>query len=314
MLEFNEVEEQWQRKCLTDKWHGSSEDIDNIEMSILTLSHRMRANAEIARYHFDLIKEIADSHLPIAEAHMVLMDCYRRGHGVDAAPDLALHHLEEAIKIGSNEARWWYANFLVKNEGLESVLDADPDKALNIYRELAWDDKDITVLSLSRWSAVPILIKGKYSGQLSPKDEELVRQYSENWQDMSGLHYYDLARFYSDGINLKDYARPEYRRARELLIRGMEKSRSQEIRQKCEALLDQWSVKPVPLAPPTKTQKAIQGAKSTLSLGFIVIVIIAWSFIGTALLAVTAWISFYIGLPIIAILVVSGIILTLRRG
>lgn len=312
-MEFNEFEEKRQRKNLADEWFGRSEGIYNIEMIISALSHRIHANAEIARYHFDLIKEIADSHLPIAKAHMILVDCYRRGHGVDADPYLALYHLEEAINIGSNEARWWYANFLIKNEGLESVLDTNPNKALNIYKELAWDDKDITVLSLSRYSAVPILIKGNYSGQLSPKDEDMVRQYSENWQEMSGLHYYDLARFYSDGIKSKDYAGPEYRRARELLNHGMEKSRSREIRQKCETLLDQWGVKPVPPTPPTRTQKAIQGANAALSLGFIIVVIIAWSFIGVALLAITAWINLFIGLPIIAILVVGGIICTLRR-
>ena len=274
----------------------------------------MHANAEIARYHFDIIKEIADSNLPIAKAHMVLVDCYRKGHGVDADPYLALHHLEKAISIGSNEARWWYANFLVKNEGLESVLDTNPKEALDIYRELAWDDKDITTLSLSRSYAVPMLIKEKHSGQLSEKDEEMVRQYSENWQGMSERHYYDLARFYSDGITSKDYAGPEYRRARELLNLGVKKSRSRENQQKCEALLDQWGVKPVQPVPPTRTQKAIKGANTALSLSFIVVVIIAWSSIGATLLAITAWINIFIGLPIISIMIIAGIIFTLRKG
>ncbi|HEX8592758.1 MAG TPA: hypothetical protein VF682_05685 [Pseudomonas sp.] len=313
-MDFNEIEEKRQREHLADEWFGSPDDVGHIEMIISGLSHRMHSNTEIARYHFDLIKEIADSNQPIAKAHMVLVDCYRKGHGVDADPYLALHYLEEAISIGSNEARWWYANFLVKNEGLESVLDTNPNKALDIYRELAWDDKDISILSLSRCYAVPMLIKGKHSGQLSEKDEEMVRQYAKNWQEMSEHHYYELARFYSDGITSKDYAGPEYKQARELLILGMKKSRSRDNQQKCEDLLDQWGVKPVQPAPPTRTQKAIQGANTALSLSFVIVVIIVWSSIGVTLLAITAWINLFIGLPIIFIMIIGGIIITLRKG
>jgi len=314
ILQSNNSTDVLQRNKLSEAWYSDEKDIKTIEMIVGSMSHRIRSNPEAARYHFDLVKEIADGELPIASAHMILMDCYRRGHGVEADPSLALHHLEQALEIGSSEARWWHANFLVKNDGLEGVLDTNSSKALEIYRELAWGNDDITITSLARCSAVPLLIKGKYSGQLAAKDEAMVRQYVDNWQEMSSHHYYDLARFYSDGIESTDYSSSEYERAREILKRGMENSASPESRQKCEALLEKWGVKPVPPLPPTITQKVAEGAKVTVSLGYILAVLIIWSFIGTTLLAIATRINLYIGLPIIALLVIGGIIATLRRG
>lgn len=312
-MEFNAIEEKCQNDYLINAWHGGKNNIDEVARIVAGLAYRMHSNAEIACYHISLIKEIADSSLPIAKAHMILLDCYRRGHGVEIDPYLALDHLEKAINIGSNEARWWYANFLVKNEGLESVLDTNPEKALNIYRELAWDEQDITIISLARYSAVPLLIKGKHSGQLSFKDEELIRQYSENWQCMSSLHYYDLARFYSDGIESKNYSSPEYRYAKNLLVRGMEKSASSEIKQKCEALLDEWGIKPIPPLPPTRAQKVVEGTKIVISLGYAVTMLVVWSFIGMILLSITTWITIYITIPIMGLLAVFGIIAIIRK-
>lgn len=236
-----EEEEGHHRKQLAAAWNGGGATLKKIGMYVSIISHRMRPDPEVAAYHFDLIREIAHGEVGVPEAHMILMDCYRRGHGVKANQQLALYHLEQAVELGSDEARWWYANFLVKNEGLESVLPLDPEKALEIYRDLAWNSE--TVDSNARWSAVPLLIRDKHAGQLSPKDEEMVSQYADDWQRVHSAHYVELARFYSEGIVSLDYSGHQYKRARELLLRGAKNERLTTVRLQCQAMLNQRGVK-----------------------------------------------------------------------
>lgn len=313
VLEFSETEENYTRARLLRVWNNGQGEFDAIETMVGGLSHSMKRNPEVARYHLDFIIEIADSDLPVPEAHLILADCYRRGHGTEARPSEAFRHLQAADTLGGNRVRWWYAHYLLDNKGFEGFLDRDPSRALDIFRDLAWDEKDTSMASLARGSAVPLLIEGKHSGQLSARDEELIKRYIEDWRYTSYHHYYPLARFYSDGVVSRNYAGPEYEIARELLARGAEQHLIPRIRQQCQDLIAEWGLAPEPVQPATMTQKVVEGAKVTIGLSYILIVLVIWSVIGVVLLAITAWIGLYIGLPLIAILVIGGGIASLRR-
>ena len=308
-MDFNEAEEARRRIDTYRVWNGDPDNLEPIAEAVRRVSSAMSANAQIARYHLGDVQSLLEGEDPfeIPEAHMVLADCYRRGHGVEANPSKALHHLQRAVALGSHNARWWYATLLVRPDGLETVLRPDTNQAIEIFRELAWADDPRS--EFARRSLVPLLIKGKHAGQLSSRDQELVDQYSGEHGGAAWAHYYDLARFYSDGITSKDYAGPEYRRARELLIRGID-VRDPRVQQQCATLLDQWKVKPLPPAPLSVAEKAVIGVK----LSFVVGVLIVWALIGTALLALVSFIGLYIGLPIVVILMVVGFIASLRKG
>jgi TPR repeat protein len=313
ILEFSEAEEEYPRAHLLAVWNKGKGDVYAVNAMLGGLSHRMRSNPEIARYHLDSVIEIADSNIPVPEAHLILVDCYRRGHGTKANPSEAFRYLQAAYKVGGNKVRWWYANYLLDNNGFEGFLDRDPIQALDIFREIAWDDNDTSMISLARWSAVPLLIEGKHSGQLSTRDEKLIKMYIEDWRSMSVHHYYTLARFYSDGIDSRDYSGPEYNTARELLTRGADQSSIPTIRNQCRDLIAEWGLTPKPVQPATMTEKVVEGAKVTIGLGYVLIVLVIWSVIGVVLLAITAWIGLYVGLPLIAIVVIGGWIASLRR-
>jgi hypothetical protein len=311
-LEFKEAEERWQQERLANEWHSSEKNVASLELGSAIVASRLRLNSDIASYHFPLIKEVADSDLPLVEAPLAMFSSYRWGeNGVGADPIVALHYLNKAVNTGNNKARWFYAGCLVDNRGLENVLDTDPAKALEIYRDLAWDAKDITVMELARRHAVALLIKGKHSGQLSAKDEEMVRQYSDDPQQFSSEHFYDLALFYSNGIRSKQYSGPEYRRAVELLTLGMKKSRNPEIGSKCEALLDQWGVRPIAPPPPTRAQAIAENAKVTVAVGYSAVVLVVWSILGIVCVIIAALIDFSVS---VVVLLIFGFIVARARN
>lgn len=235
------IEEEWHRRRVVSAWSGERATAQQINTLVGGLTARMQKDPAVAAYHIPLIKEIADDELPVPAARLAMADCYRRGNGVAANPQLALNYLERAAGTGDNHALWWYANHLINNEGLEDVLSVDIDKALSIFRQLI-ATLDLSIYELALWSAVPLLIKGKSSGQLSPEDEEIVRSYSDS-HNVHSIHFYELARFYSTGVASNDYLGLEYRRARELAIRGVAAG-STDSKAKCLALLSKWGIAP----------------------------------------------------------------------
>ena len=236
------AEEEYYRDRLVADWNGGATNLEDINLAVRGISHRIHRDPSVAPFYLDLLEQIAGSGMAVPEVHLVLSDVFRRGHGVEANPRLALDYLEHAIAHGSNNARWWHANLLVNNEGLEDVLERNVDAAIEIYRDLAWDSADISIYCLARGSLVPLLISGKHAGQLSPKDEELVSQYADNDTHIVSAHYPELARFYSEGVGSRDYHGPEYRRARDLLTRGAQRSRVPGVQQKCRAVLAEWGL------------------------------------------------------------------------
>jgi len=89
---------------------------------------------------------------------------------------------------------------------------------------------------------VPLLINNKHAGQLSSKDEELVDQYARHDSHISSAHYPELARFYSAGLSSRDYKGHEYRRARELLMKGAKMDQAPKAQQRCKDILAEWGV------------------------------------------------------------------------
>lgn len=235
-------EEHFYRSRLINAWNGGAATASSINLQVQGISHRLREDPAVARYYLDVIEEIAASDLEVPEARLILSDLYRRGHGVDLDPHLAVHHLKQAAAGGDHSARWFYASALVDNRGLEGALERDPEAAMVIFRELAWDGTNITTYSLARNSIVPLLIKGKHAGQLSSKDEELVDQYARHESHISSAHYPELARFYSAGLSSRDYKGHEYRRARELLTKGAKVDRAPKAQQQCKDILAEWGV------------------------------------------------------------------------
>lgn len=311
-MKFDRAEEEaWQRDLVGWLHNPGTPDLSKIDTQVRILAVRMQENADIAAFHFDLIKEAADRFPTIESCQLAMVDCYRRGHGVQADATFAWSYLSRALATGRAEAKWWHANFLVDNKGLEEVISPDPARALEIYRDLAWDESDLTILSLARKKAVPLLIEGKHSGQLSSEDEELVRQYASNWQEMNSAHYYELALFYSRGLRSTNHAGPEYATARRLLIDGMTKSRSEAVRRKCEELLDAWEVKPKPPEPMTTKEKIAAGADVAAGVGGFVVGQFFWAAAAVAFFAVTAWINLFIAIPLI---IVIGLVCVLGGG
>lgn len=298
------------RQLLAEVWRDGVTDGETVERLIAPLKYRIPESADIARRTVDLLGEIADSGLPVPTAHIILSDCYRLAHGVAADPHRALHHLEAAVRLGSDEARWRYGLALsTRNEGFAGALAPDPERALEIFRELASRDY---VLAFE--PAIELLIKGKHAGELPRKDEFFVQQYADTSMVGSRLSF-ELARFFSEGLTSSDFAGYEYKRARDFLIRGMNNSRYPDVQRKCEALLDEWGVKPTPPAPPTprtKAQKVAEGAKIAGYLGSGVALMILWAFIGSALLALASAVTAFV-IPVLIVLAVGAFLVSRFR-
>lgn len=287
---------------LENTWrHISTSENDEIRTIIDVVMMRMHGSTINTLYFIDLIKEIAESDRRIPEADIALMHCYLDQNGIELNPEQALYYLKRAFEAGSIRARLIYANFLAGNETLKSVLHADPKKAIDIYLQTYQLENNESNSKYRRWaqeSAVQILINGTCSGELPFDQEDIIRDYCESGQYIRPEYFYKLARFYSDGIASKDYKGPEYERARDLLLRGTKSGQITPIAE-CEAILQQWELIP---RPPTGTQKAVEGVKTTIKLGAVIAILFFWSAVGLVRLSIANAINLYVGLPILIII------------
>jgi TPR repeat protein len=311
---FDEAEEKQRHESLANAWYSSEKDVAEIELKTAIATKDFYKYPKVASYHFQLIKEIADSDLPIIEANLAMFYSYRRGEGVESDPSLALHYIHKALKTGSNEARLVYARCLEDNQGLESVLDTDPAKALEIYRELARDSKDPSSMDIACGRAVNLLIKGKHTGELSSADEELVWQYSGDWRIIHPSRlYYDIALFYSSEIKSSGNGSWKSRRAIDLLIHGMKQSRDREVSKKCEALLDLWGAKPIAPPPPTKEQARRENAEIAVAVGFGAAGLVLWTILGIVLILAALAIDVVVSIVILAFFVIMALAALVRK-
>lgn len=273
----------------------------------------MSNNEDVARFHFNAVKKVAQGPLPVPEAHMILHDCYRRGWGVKADPKKALHYLELAIESGHDIARWFLARYLLSDDKLASVLPPDPERAMAIFRDLVRNSTDVSAAGLALADAASYIAKHFSIQDVSGEDRGLVDLYSKDHREIRSVDYLYLALFYAGGAADSDYLGPSYIKARELLIAGT-KSRNEQSRNLCSAQLEAWGIQPTPAPALTGTQKAGQAIKVTGQLAGLAGILIFWSMVGTFLLSVTAAIN-AAAVPIIIAIVVVGLLITaLRRG
>ena len=301
------------RNNLLLAWNKGRGNAAEAELRAKILSHRMRSDESVARFHLSAIKDVAQGPLHVPTTHMILHDCYRRGWAVAADPVKALRHLELAIESGSESARWFLGCYLLGDERLASVLVIDPDRAMDIFRDLARNSKDITTMSLALRSAASYIARNFSIRDVSDEDRELVDSHALDSREIMGMDYLHLALFYAGEAASKDFAGPAYRQSRELLIAGSE-SRSEQVRSACEAQLDAWGVRPAPEPVMTPSQKAGQALKVTGMLGGVAAILTVWSLIGLFLLSVAATINAFM-IPIILVVLAVGLVFSLlRRG
>jgi TPR repeat protein len=273
-------------------WNEGYGDVDSTERCADKLKYAMYRDEDVARIHFDAVYEVAQGTMPVPTAHMILHDCYRRGWAVAESPAKAVHHLEMAIKCGDESALWFMGCYLQGDEKLSSVLGQDLNRALEIFRELAINSNDVSIVSLARGSAAGLIARNYSYYEVSATDRKLVDMYVSDWQTIRSMDYLYLALFYASAASGDDYAGPEYRKARELLIKGTE-SGIEKVRNECQAQLIEWNVLPVnlPDPEPTTAEKAVQAVKVTAVAGGISMIVIFWSIFGLFLLAVVTMIN-----------------------
>lgn len=299
------------RRELVDAWNDG--DAEETDTSLRILSHRMRDDEEAARFHFGAVSKIAQGPLPVPTAHMILHDCYRRGWAVSADPTKSLRHLELAMDSGSESARWFFGCYLLGDEKLSPALPPAPQRALDIFRDLARNAEDITVLSLAQRSAASYIASHFTISEVSDDDRQIVDAHASDIRMVIGMDHLHLARFYAGQQNATDYSLPMYKKSRDLLSAGVE-SRSEAVRKACSDQLAAWGVLPAPTPEPTSTEKAVQTIKVTGMLGGVAIIVVVWSFIGLFLMSIAAAIN-AVMIPIVLGLVVVGLIFSLmRRG
>jgi len=296
------------RNDLLQAWNEGNGEINAIELCAGILSHRMRADQDVARFHFNAVKNVAQGLLPVCKAHMILHDCYRRGWGVTADPKKALRHLELAIENGHEVASWFLACYLINDDKLAPVLPPDPERAMTIFRNLIRNSKNVDIIELALPSAASYIAQHFSIQDVSGEDLELVDRYSEWTTSIRSMDHLYLALFYATGATDTDYAGPSYRKSRELLMAGSK--RSEQVRALCNAQLDAWNVRPKSETAPalTTSQKAGQVIKVTGMAGGMIGVLVMWSLIGTFLLSVTVAINAAV-IPLIIGVVVVGLVI-----
>lgn len=299
------------RRNLHDAWKDGR--AAETEMSAKILSHRMRGDEDVARFHLGTVSAVANGTLAVPTAHLILHDCYRRGWAVSADPAKALHQLELAVESGSESALWFLGCYLLGDDKLSSVLPPDADRALDIFRDLARNADDVSVASLAQRSVASYLATHFRISAVSHEDREIIDWHASDLRQIIGMDHLHLALFYAGEAKGTDYAGPQYRKSRELLVAGS-KSRSEKVRAACAAQLDAWGATPLQDPVPTPSQKAGQALKTTGMLGGVAIILVVWSSIGLFLLTIVAAIN-AVMIPLVLVAVVVGLVFSLvRRG
>ena len=107
-LEFDRAEEgAWQRVLEGLLHKPGTPDLSKIDTQVGMLARRMQQNADVAAFHFDLIKEAADRFPSLESAQMAMVDCYRRGHGAQADATCSWSYISRALATGSARSKWW---------------------------------------------------------------------------------------------------------------------------------------------------------------------------------------------------------------
>ena len=260
--------------------------------------------------------------------HMLLHHHYRYpdGFGSEADPRAALHHLNNAVSIGDEQARLLLGKYLVGAEDF-SLIPPDADRGLDVLRDLEQNAECRIMQRFARRALFIHIAQRCKLGDVDKEDVAIVERYAEDPGSYTD-DYYHLAMFFAGEATTKDFEGPAYRRSRELLIKGMRYC-TPDLRAACEAQLRAWGGVPVPELPTaavratpethaaapgslTTTEKVVESIKVTGVVGGIGAILFVWAAIGTFLLSMAAVIN-AIMVPVILVLVVIFAVLSALR-
>lgn len=299
------------RDELLEAWDDGTGDAEQAGICAQVLSAYIRADNEVAQFHLPAIIEVADGPLPVPRANMVLYECYQKGMGVGVDMTEARRRLELAVNQGSEIAEWFLASYLLDNTMLP-VLPQDPDRALTILRRLAREADDMRAMRLARSTFSSFISRHVSIHDVHPQDLELVTQHADDPQRVASTDYLPLAMFFAREQSNQNYAGYEYRRSRELLLKGA-RSGSDEVRGACNAQLDAWGVNAVPEVEPTAAEKAMHTVKVAGAVGGISLILVFWSAVGLFLMSVAAAINAFTVPVLLGAFAVAFIVSRLRR-
>ncbi|MGO8535888.1 hypothetical protein ACC756_36985 [Rhizobium ruizarguesonis] len=281
---------------------------DSFIQPVMMTTARISQNANSAKCLLPLYEEIVGRGAAIGEAHLAIADCYKRGHGAPHDPEKALYHIREAISLDHEPAKWFYGHWLLNNDGLSGKLAVDAEAALKIFRELANSGKDPSTVSLAAADAIKLIIAGKTAQSSSSAELADIDRFCMRTDWLRGMSF-SLARFYSDGIESKDFNGPEFSKARKFLVDGLNSGREDE-RQKCMSLLEKWNALPTETKLTTFSDLTLT-EKATLA--SIPIILAFWSIVGLSLLALVTAISAWAALVIACVAAAIWVIRLFKR-
>lgn len=292
-------------------WDEGRGDFEKVERMARFLFTKAKYSEDEARRHWYAIERVAEGPGDVPAVHMLLQHCFLKGWVVDKSPAKALYHLERAIELGSDNARWFYAMHLFNpgQEGLDTVLPPDPKRALSILRDVLKHSKDTSTVDLARRSAAAHIANTSSISEVSSEDRKLVDEYAGDMRGVMSVDFLPLALFYACAADGDDYSGPEYEKPRGLLIAGSQSSNDR-VRATCLAQLDAWGVRPVPEPERTMAQKSGEVLKSAAIVGGIGGIMWVWASIGIVLTGIAAMANAIV-LPIIA--VGAAVVLLVRR-
>ena len=310
------------RDDLLRAWDGGEGDAKQANLRAKIISHQIRKDDEVARFHLPTILKVADGPLPVPQANMILYECYQAGTGVAVDFAKALQRLELAVGQGLKTAEGFLAFYLLDNTRMP-VLPPDPDRALAILRRLARAEdmstdltvdvsEDMTAADMARSTFSSYVAKHFSIRDLCPKDLELITWHAEDLRSVRQTDYLPLALFFAEWESSGDYAGPQYRLPRDLLIKGSQAS-IPKVREACDAQLEAWGVKPAPEVAPTAAQKAVETVKVVGMLGGVSMVLVFWTAVGVFLTAVAATFNAFTVPILLGALVVAFVVSRLRK-
>lgn len=238
---------------------------------------------ENARALLPALTELSEKNQSLGLAELLLALCYSMGKGVAKNPAQAVHYIRRGVALKHTDSLYFYAEWLTGETELAEALPPDPAEALQIFRTLAVGS-DISLASLSSRSAILMLIEGRTAKDCTQDELDEIYRYRQNtdWSDFN----YQLARFYSDHLNSRNYGGPEYYEARKLLLADLRpNSRS---RAASEALLAKWEALPDPEVDYSLSNAPLAAKATIVAIPFI---LIFWSFAGLGLLALITFIQ-----------------------
>lgn len=231
---------------LLEAWDEGRGDLKKVEEKANGLFLKVFRDEGKARLCWSAVERVAAGPGDVPAAHLILQHGYQRGWVVEANPEKALHHLGRAIDLGSDKALWYYACFLLDPEkATANNLVMDVERGLAMHRALIKKSKDQSTVFMAKATAAECIAKTYSITEVSTEDRKIVDEYTSYIPRVLSNHYLALALFYAGGgAPTSNALTPEYKKSRELLLKGSENKHAP-IRDARLAQLDEWGATPI---------------------------------------------------------------------